>query len=127
MTRAQTNPEFFAVMPDAEFDSFLTIDMDGPAPQPGALSSVGLDFDQWTEQVGINSENGAVFFMDPEHGATFSPFSPFARARSAPSWRFVQLTVRAGTHFMGRISAQGKTAGGGEDWAATGLEFTEAV
>ena len=50
-------------MPDAEFDSFLTIDMDGPAPQPGALSSVGLDFDQWTEAQGIDSNNGAVFFM----------------------------------------------------------------
>ena len=33
---AQTNPAFFPVMPDAEFDSFLTIGLDGPALTPGA-------------------------------------------------------------------------------------------
>ena len=86
--------------------------MDGPALQSGALSTIGIDFDQWTEQAGINSENGAVFFMAPEHGATTQPVV------------FAQLTVRAGTHFQGRISAQGKSVGGGEDWVATGLEFS---
>ena len=37
--------------------------MDGPALNPGALSSVGLDFSTWDESTGINSDNGAVFFM----------------------------------------------------------------
>ena len=35
-----TNPAFFDFEPDAEFDSFLTIGMDGPALQSGALSFV---------------------------------------------------------------------------------------
>ena len=57
------NAAFFAVNPAAQYDSFLTIGMDGPALNPGALSSVGLEFDAWDESAGINSDNGAVFFM----------------------------------------------------------------
>ena len=47
-------------MPDAEFDSFLTIGMDGPALLPGALSTIGIDFTTWSETNGIRSDNGAV-------------------------------------------------------------------
>ena len=35
--------------------------MDGPALTPGALSSVGIDFGSWNEDMGIDSANGAVF------------------------------------------------------------------
>ena len=59
----QVNPQFFAFSPDCEFDSFVTIGLDGPALTPGALSTVGISFDQWTESSGISTENGAVFFM----------------------------------------------------------------
>ena len=34
------NPAFYAISPETEFDSFLTIGMDGPALDPGALSSI---------------------------------------------------------------------------------------
>lgn len=60
-----TNPAFFAVNPDTEFDSFITIGMDGPATTQGAISSIGIDFSAWTEQQGIDTADGAVFFMDP--------------------------------------------------------------
>ena len=63
------NPAFFAVNPVAQYDSFLTIGIDGPALNPGALSSVGLDFNQWTEAQGIDTDNGAVFFMVSRHTA----------------------------------------------------------
>ena len=56
----QVNPAFFPMMPDAEFDSFLTIGLDGPALTPGALSTVGLDLAGWNERAGISSDNGAV-------------------------------------------------------------------
>lgn len=56
----QTNPAFFPLMADAEFDSFLTIGMDGPALTPGALSTIGIDFASWNERTGINAEDGAV-------------------------------------------------------------------
>ena len=92
------------MMPDCEFDSFLTIGLDGPALIPGTLSTVGLELSGWDESTGLNSDNGAVFFMDPMHGATTEPVV------------FTQLTVRAGSQFNGVISAQGKSLGGGEDW-----------
>ena len=57
---SQTNPQFFPIMADAEFDSFLTIGMDGPALIPGALSTIGIDFTSWTESTGIRTDNGAV-------------------------------------------------------------------
>ena len=31
----------------------------------GAVSSVGIDFDAWTDASGISTANGAVFWMDP--------------------------------------------------------------
>ena len=100
------NEAFFAMMPDAEFDSFVTIGTDGPALNPGALSSIGIEFSSWTETSGIRSEDGAVFFMDPEHGATTEPVV------------FLQLTVPTGTPFSGQLSAQGRGAVGTDDWEA---------
>lgn len=108
-----TNPAFFAVSPECEFDSFLTIGMDGPALIPGAMSSVGIDFGAWSETAGIDSDNGAVFFMDPDHGATAEPVV------------FLQLTVRAGSVFSGQFSAQGRTTHGGPDWLKYSMEFTQ--
>ena len=110
-----TNPAFFALMPDAEYDSFLTIGTDGPALTPGSLSSVGLDFSAWTETQGVQSEEAAVFFIDPEHGATTEPVV------------FLQLTVPTGSTFRGQLSAQGRTKDGQskQDWALTGQQFDQ--
>ena len=55
------NPALYAAMPDAEYDSFLTIGIDGPATQSGALSSVGIDFEAWTERDGITANDGGEF------------------------------------------------------------------
>ena len=63
----QTNPAFFPMMPDAEFDSFLTIGIDGPALLPGALSTIGVDFTSWSETNGIRTDNGAVRAPDLRH------------------------------------------------------------
>ena len=56
----------------------------GPALTDGTISTIGIDFGSWNERQGINSDNGAVFFMDPLHGATTEPVI------------FAQLTVPAG-------------------------------
>ena len=103
--------------PDSQYDSYLTIGIDGPAQTPGALSSIGLDFDAWTETEGIDTNNGAVFFMDPEHGAEVEPVV------------FAQLTVATGTSFFGTINAQGRNWAGenvpmsARNWETTGLTF----
>ena len=56
----------------------------------------------------------AVFFMDPDHGATNEPVV------------FAQLTVRSGSQFNGIINAQGKAVNGQDDWTSTGLQFNSA-
>eukprot|EP01045_Picozoa_sp_COSAG04_P000735 COSAG04_NODE_20_length_39202_cov_9.993530_5_plen_194_part_00 len=66
------NAAFYAISPETEFDSFLTIGMDGPALDPGALSSIGIDFNAWTLDADIRSADGAVFFMDRR---SFTPTS----------------------------------------------------
>ncbi len=114
------NPAFIPIMPIAEFDSYLTIGIDGPASTPRAISSVGIDFDSWDETSGIDTEDGALFFMDPDHGARNEPVV------------FAQLTVPSGSRFRGRISAQGRSVGtsgpnsiGDEDWEVSGMTFDE--
>eukprot|EP01043_Picozoa_sp_COSAG02_P002436 COSAG02_NODE_56_length_43700_cov_33.650765_7_plen_1205_part_00 len=107
-----TSPYFFSTVPDAEFDSFLTIGVDGPSVE--SLSSVGIDFTSWTESNGMTLDDGAVFFMDPDHGAEAEPVV------------FMQLTVQTGTEFSGQLSAQGR-AFVGEDWESKNLQFSNSV
>jgi hypothetical protein len=109
-----TNPAFFPVMADAEFDSFITLGMDGPALQVGALSQIGIDFDSWSEETGLGTSDGAVFFMDPDHGATVEPVV------------IAQLTVRTGSAFSGTFSAQGRSKGSSEDWEENAMSFSSA-
>lgn len=111
-----TNPAFFAVMPECEYDSFITIGTDGPALTPGAISTIGIDFGSWSESSGITSDNGAVFFMDPDHGSTGQTLS-----RGQLTVDFLQLTVRTGSTFAGQLSAQGRSVNDAagrarEDW-----------
>lgn len=92
--------------------------MDGPALQNGALSTIGINFDKWTETAGISCTDGAVFFMDPDHGATTEPAV------------VMQLTVPTGTPFEGSFSAQGRsTRDNGANpgnWQETAMSFNSA-
>ena len=62
------NPAFFAIMADAEFDSWITVGMtDGSSP--GAIAaSPGFGIDTWTNTVGFSQEDGAIFWMTPSDG-----------------------------------------------------------
>jgi hypothetical protein len=54
-----TNPAFWKLSKDAQFDSWLTVaEKEGNAK--GAVSSIGIDFDSWTEQSGLTVNDGAV-------------------------------------------------------------------
>ena len=127
------NPAFFSMAPDCEYDSFLTIGMDGPARTPGALSTIGIDFGAWDESNGILTDDGAVFFLDPDHGAVShsrSAAAGSASAHSALGWQttepvtFLQLTVPAGTSFYGNIGAQGRSTSGQDDWSKSRMAFS---
>ena len=127
------------VNPDCQFDSFVTMGLEGPALVVGALSTVGIDFDSWTETQGLTTTNGAphtvpaarpsfskpfappsgaVFFMDPEHGAETDGTNTVV---------VLQLTVPTGTSFTGSISAQGRAQGEMPDWEENSMTFSSDV
>ena len=101
------NPAFFPVQPEAQFDSWLTVGVtDGDSSR--AVSSIGIDFDSWTETGGISSSDGAVFWMDPD---------------SAPSGSDIvlaQLTVptRSIPDGNAAMGMQGRSANGADDWTS---------
>ena len=113
------NAAFIPINADVEFDSWVTVGTDGPALTPGALSSIGIAFDSWSETAGINAADGAVFFMDPDHGAVQEPVV------------FAQLTVPTGVVVSGQISAQGRSrSANGQavpDWEVQAMRFSSAT
>ena len=53
------------IHPDSRFDSWLTIGItDGN--QENKISSIGIDFDTWTNTQGLSIDNGAIFILDPQ-------------------------------------------------------------
>ena len=54
------NPAFFPIMAGAEFDGWLTVGITA-GDTTGALGSIGLDFDGWTTDSGLTTDNGAIF------------------------------------------------------------------
>ena len=101
-------PAFFAFNAEAEFDSWLTIGItDGSSP--GAISvSPGADgadaVAAWSETQGIETANGAVFWMDPN-----------ASPGGADPIVLAQITSAEGS---GTASAmlQGQNTDGSTDW-----------
>ena len=108
------NSAFFAVMPDCQFDSFLTIGMDNAATA-GALSQVGLPLEDWSETKGFCGDNGAVFFMDPDDG------------QPGPDAVMLQLSVPTGTQFSGQLSAQGRSSDGDKDWDVKKIVYSSSA
>ena len=96
-----TNPAFWAfansdALGYAQFDSWLTAGVtDGNA---GSLSSIGIDWEGWSEAAGIETSDGALFWMAPD---------------DAPGGDVVvaQLTVPAGSSGSFSCGAQGRSAG----------------
>lgn len=88
-------------MPDAEYDSWLTVGI-VDASDPDALSTVGIEFDSWTDTNGLAVDDGAVFWMDPD---------------AAPEGDVVvaQLTVPSGSSGTVTMGMQGHSTRG-EDW-----------
>jgi hypothetical protein len=116
------NPAFFAIANNAalgfaEFDSWVTGGVEVPAP--GAISSIGIDFDSWTATTGLEITDGAWFYMDP--------ISAPGRDTST-TYLVAQLSVPTGTIFsmtVGQI--QGKSADGAADWDTRGVTWTNGA
>merc|ERR1711918_2655 len=98
---------FLPIVATAAYDGWLTVGItEGDAA--GALGSVGLEWDAWTVDAGLDSTNGAVFFMDPDQGPTAD--AVVAQFTTAPGW-------------TATIGAQGRSSAG-DDWSIDGLTFT---
>ena len=110
-----SDPTFWAYDPTARYDSWLTVG-ETSGHVDGKLSSIGVDWDSWSETGGITVDNGAVFWMDPTQGSTGDPTI------------VAQISVASGSDWTAVINARGKRGGydggGGDDWEATGLMFT---
>ena len=59
------SPELININNDALYDSWLTIGLTNGDPD-NLLSAIGIDFNSWTEEQGIETTNGAIFVMNPE-------------------------------------------------------------
>ena len=102
-----TNQAFWAVANNAalgyaQYDSWLTAGItDGDAA--GALSSIGVDWDSWTESSGIEVTDGAVFWMSPG---------------DATGGNVVVAQLTVGSSDSGSMTAgiQGRSSGGADDW-----------
>merc|ERR1711959_539472 len=109
-----TNVAFWAVanndaMGYAQYDSWLSAGItDGDAG--GALSSIGIDWDSWTADSGIEVTDGAVFWMSPD---------------DAPGGNVVtaQITVTDGTSGTVVAGMQGRSSSG-TDWNADTMSWS---
>ena len=94
------NPAFFAFSTDAEYDSWLTVGMT-EGDTAGQISTIGIDFQAWTEAAGIASDNGALFWMDPPLGPGGSQPIVMAQITSTSA------SGSAGGQLQGRSAAAG--------------------
>ena len=53
------------INPESKYDSWLTINTVDGDPN-NLLSTIGIDFSDWSEETGISIDNGAVFLIDPQ-------------------------------------------------------------
>jgi len=108
------SPELIAINSDANYDSWLTIGLTNGDPL-NKLSTIGVDFNSWTEQQGIYTTNGAIFVMDPE-GIIIT----------SNEYIIAQLTIPIGTSVTVLVNVQGKTLSDHPDsnrWNQEGIEF----
>ena len=112
-----TNVAFWAVANNAalgfaQYDSWMSVGLDDGDPG-GALSSIGIDFDSWTETTGLEVTDGAVFWMSPGDAPGGDGFASVVG----------QITVAAGASGTVTMGMQGRSAGDEPDWEEDSLDF----
>jgi len=109
------NPFFIDSFPETGYDSWLTIGLNG-GNLNNKLSSIGIDFNYWTETNDLETSNGAVFVMDPEE--IIVPGNEYLIA---------QLTVRENSNPTAVLNIQGKRNGNGfgneRSWSESNVRF----
>ena len=100
------SPDFFPFSAEAEFDSWLTI---GPTDGSAGVAlgaSPGLGLGDWSPSAAFSTNNGAIFWMNPNDGRPPTGADPIVLA---------QITSAEGS---GTASAmlQGQNTDGSTDW-----------
>ena len=112
-----TNPQFWAINADSQWDSWLTIGITQGDPH-NLMSSIGIDWSSWTDVSGLSVDDGAVFWMDPSDAPPFT---------DSPDGVVIgQITVPSAAPVSGRcviLSAQGRSSGDEEDWEERAVHF----
>eukprot|EP01047_Picozoa_sp_COSAG01_P001620 COSAG01_NODE_37_length_34085_cov_64.376626_37_plen_1156_part_00 len=118
---AGTNPAYWPYNAECRYDSWLTA---GKTDGSSGVSSIGIDFNTWTETQGLVSDNGAIFWMAPEDA------TPARAAPSDPQQDVVlaHLTIATGTLWSMTIGKlQGRSVGALGDWVKTDARFSNAA
>jgi hypothetical protein len=89
-------PTLISINSDSQFDSWLTIGLTNGDPL-NKLSTIGIDFNSWTIDDGINTINGAVFQMNPEE-----------RIINTNECIIAQLTIPNTLSYEVKVNVQGK-------------------
>tara|TARA_Y100000590_G_scaffold127595_1_gene145863 strand:+ start:1936 stop:3138 length:1203 start_codon:yes stop_codon:yes gene_type:complete len=58
------SPSIIQIFPDSLYDSWITIDITDGDPD-NRLSTIGIDFNEWSETKSISTSNGAIFKINP--------------------------------------------------------------
>jgi hypothetical protein len=120
------SPELFDALPTTQYDSWLTV---GTTDGSVVLSTVGIDFDSWTQDSGVSCENGLVTYLD-EHALVLPSDAPSGTVVVA---QVTAATGSCGTDSQVTLNFQGHAQDRTDfveysdvvpDWAAEGVVFT---
>lgn len=114
------DPAFFTYSSAAASDSWLSVGVTG-GNSNGAIASIGIDFNSWSETKPMVVSDGAVFWMDPLN----APQDPMTGGQV----QIGQITTPAGTTWSATVNAQGKNKmlAQHRDWEDRGIVFTNGA
>jgi hypothetical protein len=112
-----TNTAFYPVKPETQFDSWLTAGE--TADTAGSVSAIGIDFSSWNEHESLFVDDGAVFWMSPDHAPHVheSVVAQLTLPNDLTDW---EATLNA----QGRSKSIGGTRVTTHDWDAYDIAFS---
>jgi len=117
------HPAMFDVKPEARYDSWLTFNQDD-GENKDKINSIGIDWEEFNNGGKLETQDGAVFLMNPEEIPPFTGELPDEIAdKTGRTILLAQLTVNSGTTFTGHVNVQGRRPDGGS-WQEHGVCFS---
>jgi len=105
------SPSLISIYPDAKYDSWLTIGITDGDPN-NLISTIGVDYQLWTESYPLNIGNGAIFLMDTQIVIS-----------NNNEYIIGQLTIRSDKRDVAIINVQGKIINNPDSWVDRNIIF----